>query len=701
MVVSKGLFSRAAVATLAFSGQQGFFGSALNCDQVSDPVTERCCDARDAWSEMEAAGGCGDGGATTELCARAEKLCRECQGVSGAHALSTSRISSKEGVQLSSMDAGSLEVQCKLPVARSCRGAVTDVGFTILVLTGVLLLAVATAGLVLFDWRFLPWLVARERRRMLLEAAKSPPSSGQTGTSLPSPPAPVPPAPPTPVGRPPLDGASRSLDSLRVAASAGTGGLGAPEGDTCQLGLPPSSAQQMSATIQVDVAPPEASPASRWPRRLASAWALRRAFIFVALSAVSMRVAYVTGTMALLSEQGIPLEGVPEIVLGVLPLLWVVCTSRPSSSTQGVPLRVAYWGPCLRFPRFTTYAMLAILTELYSTGVAAMAVATTPCDAPPWRGVLLYCLGVLVAVARAYSAVVALRLQDEVAAACRKVVPLKQETLSALQERETRIGLAHIEALPAIATGDIQCNVDCGEGVGDDFEALVLEAEQSAQEEMAAQECRLTEEVEDAAKSSSSSRLPWSLNCFSKAQNLTLEPVQDIDEAEELKLACACLPRSCCPVLRQRLAGKRYLIWGGIFLAVCSAVASIFVVRAVIPEDGQKSQQESSCPLARNYTTTCVPWQLAGAELTDPTTGDMQMDLANTMEDCCSGCDKVSECQAWIFEYPGKRCRWIRFTDEVCSADPGDLRCRCYAKFGTAFGFKPTSSFNFVTADHR
>lgn len=75
-------------------------------------------------------------------------------------------------------------------------------------------------------------------------------------------------------------------------------------------------------------------------------------------------------------------------------------------------MSVAYWGPWHSLPRFTTYAVCTIGTEIYSTLVAALAVARLPCDASVLAGVLLYCIGLLVAVVRAYCAVLALRLQE-------------------------------------------------------------------------------------------------------------------------------------------------------------------------------------------------------------------------------------------------------------------------------------------------
>jgi len=346
------------------------------------------------------------------------------------------------------------------------------------------------------------------------------------------------------------------------------------------------------------------------------------------------------------------------VLLVVVPFLWNAWNSRPSNTTSGVPVGAAYWGPCQRFPRFTSYAVLTILMELYSTGVAAMAVAVAPCDAAPWKGVVLYCSGVLVAVARAYSAVVALRLQDELAAACRKVVPLKEEDLAS----EGKVF--------GLTTGDIQFGLDCGEGVGMNFEA-----EASAPQPV--MESRLVENEE-----------PKGGIC----RWLSLSLPEDSDKVRNINdpdpMACAFLPAWCCPVLRRRLAGKRWYVWAGIALFLASAVVSALVVRTAVGQAPREPEQMSSCGVGQNATSTGLDYAYVGQNLYDDT-GEAKMDMANSVDACCQGCDSITNCQAWIYERVGKRCRWIRFIDEVCHENPGDLRCRCTAHSETVFGFKP------------
>eukprot|EP00435_Cladocopium_sp_Y103_P033462 s2313_g8.t1 len=169
--------------------------------------------------------------------------------------------------------------------------------------------------------------------------------------------------------------------------------------------------------------------------------------------------------------------------------------------------------------------------------------------------------------------------------------------------------------------------------------------------------------------------------------------------AADENLLCACLPDSCCPVSRKRCAGRRFLLQGGLCLAISSAILSAVAAHAVAAaKAAEASPPPSSCGVARNATTSCVPWQLAGTHLFDRRSGDLQMDLANTLEDCCGGCDELEECQAWIFERVAKRCRWIRFEDEVCKKNPEHLGCRCVTHWGTAFGFKAKSNMVWLTA---
>jgi len=181
----------------------------------------------------------------------------------------------------------------------------------------------------------------------------------------------------------------------------------------------------------------------------------------------------------------------------------------------------------------------------------------------------------------------------------------------------------------------------------------------------------------------------WGLSFLQR--DIVEDTVRDFNEPDEgdpskAPLACPFLPDFICPVLRRRLVGRRILA-GGISLALLSAVASAFVARAVIKPPAE--ERLSSCSAAQNGTSTCAAWELAGVNVTDPSTGLRKMDLVETLDDCCKGCDEVVDCQGWIFEHLDKRCRWVHFLDKVCNSNPGDLSCRCFTSRGIAFSFKP------------
>merc|ERR1719343_1590337 len=100
----------------------------------------------------------------------------------------------------------------------------------------------------------------------------------------------------------------------------------------------------------------------------------------------------------------------------------------------------------------------------------------------------------------------------------------------------------------------------------------------------------------------------------------------------------------------------------------------------------------SACATAQNATATCSRFESIGeAELSGRSRGASIATAAKSMQDCCSSCDGLEGCQAWMFESTHGRCRLIRFKEEPCEEEPGDLRCRCMTHSGTSFGFKPTS----------
>ncbi|CAE7347835.1 FKBP70 [Symbiodinium sp. CCMP2592] len=392
-----------------------------------------CCRAQAAWDRLLDGGGCGGAGPTEQECNAAMHQCRQCQTAVSYYALNRTAASNV------SVDVSSTRVECELPPwnPNHCARSVKGFGIGVLIATGISLLIVASVGGIAFDWRLLPAIVSRERRKLLVEAIavqdKVQTEVDTANPSAPLPPRPVPPAPPTPTARPPAQNFADS-EALRLAAAEMEvaesptvldDDLDAPRGSEV-LASPCDGAPAMPwsppAPASASPSPPaeptaEASAArqaGRRPRHYASAYALHKAFMLIACIAMVLRVSYIVARVVLVVGLRLAYECLPELLLCILPFVWVACTSRrPKSSTAAVPMSVAYWGPWLNVPRFTTYAVCTICTEIYSTLMAALAVAQLPCNASPLAGVLLYCVGLFVAVARAYCAVLALRLQDD------------------------------------------------------------------------------------------------------------------------------------------------------------------------------------------------------------------------------------------------------------------------------------------------
>ena len=185
-------------------------------------------------------------------------------------------------------------------------------------------------------------------------------------------------------------------------------------------------------------------------------------------------------------------------------------------------MSVAYWGPWQSVPRFTTYAVCTICTEIYSTLVAALAVAQLPCNASPLAGVLLYCVGLFVAVARAYCAVLALRLQDELSWVCRRP---RLKSRGAVSQQPAQPGQPGQPA-PGGEAWDARGG---------------------------AQPRPLMEEKRPGL---------WGLGFLQR--DIVEDTVRDFNEPDEgdpskAPLACPFLPDFVCPVLRRRLVGRRIL----------------------------------------------------------------------------------------------------------------------------------------------
>eukprot|EP00438_Fugacium_kawagutii_P033548 Skav210147 [mRNA] locus=scaffold268:165657:185953:+ [translate_table: standard] len=365
-------------------------GCVFHAKETHDPVATPCCVAQDAWDSLVAGGGCGGQGPTEAECSAAMELCLDCSAAVQYYAHNATALRASDVA----VDISSATIKCVLPQwEAACSGTVQGLGVGLLILTGVSLLVVATGLCIAFDWRLLPSLVARQRRKLLVEAIAAQDAADAAATAA-------------------------------TAATASALGRAQPE-------LPKTLASQR-------------------PRHYASAYALHTAFLTIAVIAVVLRVAYVVARGLLVVGLHLAHQCLPELLLCILPLAWVSFTSRrPKSSTAAVPMSVAYWGPWHAIPRFTTYAVCTICTEIYSTLVAALAVARLPCNASPVAGVLLYCVGLLVAVVRAYCAVLALRLQEGGAQSCsfNMLQPCRNPLTTILPEGRRR------SALP-ISAGD-------------------------------------------------------------------------------------------------------------------------------------------------------------------------------------------------------------------------------------------------------
>jgi len=619
--------------------------SASDCPEFSDAQQLHCCQAEEAFDAIEELGGCGGNGASRHQCSEAGWLCQICKNLSTSISRNATEL---EGQSLASLEISSLEMQCELPQWNiECPEFAKYLSTPVFVVTGLILLLVAIAGLIMFDWRFLPRVVAWHRRHLLMQTIEEDSARAREDgpttedAAVPLPPVPVPLAPPTPSAKPPCS----SEDSLRLAANLED--------------MRDSEFEGVSESKPVT-----GLPAARWSRRLASAWAIHKGFMLVASGAVLLRVAYLVARAILM--QSPPHEYVLPLLFCMLPLAWCLQTTRPKSLTA-VPTEIAYWGPRRLLPRFTTYAFLTVFTELYIIMMHALAVSSASCQ-EPLRQIIFYCMGLVVAVARVYSAVLALRLQDEFSALCKKIG--QNDT----DEREIE---------------DVEFTLD-GEaavGVADGLDMSKVDREQSlpylqtSPQQLALEERKLNPVIV-AVK-----------GIRDKMSSLVLTPLsKDSDDAvrgfddpnpDEAPLTCAFLPEFCCPVLRRRVGFGRRLLAIGIILVLLSAGASAVAI-LTSRQSQHQTEHLDACAVAQNSTTTCVAYE---------TLQDMpeQMEAAVTMGDCCASCDASKDCQAWIFEYYSKQCRLIRFLDEVCHTNPEDLSCRCFTGSGRAFGFKAAS----------
>lgn len=671
---------------------QNAAATAIRIPQLDCAAKDRCCEARQAWLEVEAFGGCGGSGVhgssvSRDKCRLAASLCQEChlEGEVDAPWMNVSVSTGGGNPQRSSSTA---RLYCApLAPARTCSMAAGDIGMVIVTLTGVLLLILSGSWTVLFDTHGLPVLLNRGERSWSGRSCSSPKSLSCTGLAPQPPPlCPVERAP-GPTGEPPVG--NSALSKLRSAASpdvnkmmswlpvdAELGG-----GSRCSTATYSDNSGATNSTM--DTTPPQSergitknvsngsptspecslmgvptgstlrpgTPGSRngkvsWPARLARIWAYRSVFLWVSHLAVCLRVVHTVATTLTLRRT--ILVSIVEIAICVIPLFWCQWTSRPPSTPESaLRASIAHGFPCNKFPRFIAFALTTVVLETYCTVKAASAVQETSCETAPWQTIALHCFGVVVAVVRVYAALLGLRLQDEFASAARRVMPMPQ-TLSL-------------------------------DSIGFDFDLET--SDQTAGKEIPITRWRSHSPVGGAAP-----YLPGNYGHLEDAQTV----------AQPQRSRC-CSRRSDkstksnkTETRLQKYCSRRYVLRAALVLVVVAATASAIIFHTTNKKQPPKPLP-SSCATAQNATATCSQFESIGDKIWDPRKGQSVAGAADTQEDCCMGCDELDGCQAWMFEAFSKRCRMIRFEATPCKEEPGDLECRCYTHAGTAFGFKPTS----------
>jgi hypothetical protein len=399
----------------------------------------------------------------------------------------------------------------------------------------------------------------------------------------------------------------------------------------------------------------------RWPHRLARIWALRVIFLRTAAFAVCARIFYPAACALItwhLSANDIAAFFM-SFLFGVLPLVWCAIITRPPSAgpAAGVPDGVKRCC-CWKVPGLNLFAVATAVLEIYGTvSAAASVLRVSPCEQPLWQTALLHCSGLFIMALRLYTAVLAIRLQEQFTSCVRKVLPVASKLPSPLDTNDIMCDISldvEFDAAPPVS-------IQKGSPVS--LQSLRVQSPDSSKAlSILADHVRRNKAPPSNAKAPSKNRLcNW---CQSKRRLRSDE--------------------SRCSVLR------RWLLRSALVLAVVVAVASIWVVYAYKKEDAEE-ELPSSCAPAQNATTTCSPFESIGEHYWDKSQGASPAAVADTMEACCQGCDEIEGCQAWLFEHLARKCMWIRFTESPCKDNPGDLECRCLTHYGSAFGFKPTA----------
>jgi hypothetical protein len=317
---------------------------------------------------------------------------------------------------------------------------------------------------------------------------------------------------------------------------------------------------------------------------------------------------------------------------------------------------------------------------------------------------LIYCLNVPVTVGRIYSAFLAVRLQDRLAHATRRVLPLYQrekappKLKSHVDSSLAFTDLATIEFEEEVDTSDADCKKESTTAaparmqvasLGDaDFE---LKGERSSDGL-----CQEAEHIRGKSKRTFMSWLGPKLGAPAES------PKSDSSRLETCAPPPLASPRSqaSAPCTMGQRFRRRLHIRSktAVALSLCLLIALAAGFVSIWVFQGQKEKtpvvRPSSCSTAQNATATCAHFEFI--PIWDPANKDYLSASAETQDDCCAGCDRLANCDGWVFSKMARTCRWIRFLEEPCASNPGDLKCRCTTHFGTAFGFRPKSQIVWV-----
>jgi len=428
----------------------------------------------------------------------------------------------------------------------------------------------------------------------------------------------------------------------------------------------------------------------QWPTRLARLWGLRVAFLYVASVAVFARLVHIMLT-AIIAVHRNALAVILESLLCLLPYVWCALTSRPPSEMgYGIPHHIGHF--CWRLPRFTFFVLVTMMLEIYSIMITAWALTATSCNSSPWRNVLLYCLGIPVVVARTYSALLAIRLQEGIAHTHRRVLPGLPKPTTVKRSRSQNLPLSFTDI--SILDPDGELDISGGE-CRQRTPTGTLGSEEAKRKDVI---CGMRPGANKQQLEMDSTSCFWRCICCKRKSYDDGSSPSPMASPMSSFTGASGVSKTWSGRFRQRLrirSKSAMVLILGLSLVLGAATASIWAFHGS-GDDGKQQKLPSSCVTAQNGTASCAHWETVGDNLWDSTLHDLLSGTADTMEDCCAGCDKLSNCQGWMFEHMAKSCRWIRYLEQPCMSSPGDLSCRCLAHHGMTFGFKPTTQIVWV-----